>query len=486
MAERWSRGTLMPALGVLYLAAVLEQHGTEVEVVPGHVLGLSWREIYRKIESDRPDVVGITTTTENRFLSFRLAKVAKAAHPATFVVLGGPHCRGTAEDTLAHLPEVDGVVSGEGERTMLELVKALEARGDLRSIAGLTFRRGEEVVSNPSRQKFVDLNALPLPARHLVPWEKYHFQLEVPGQGLQPAANLMTSRGCPFNCAFCATPGNWGRRVRGRTPAKVVAEIEHLREHYGAQALWFCDDTFNYHPQRTEAICDLLLERKLDVHWYCEVALPGLTKRLLAKMAEAGLFYLGFGVESASERICREVINKPFALEHAYQVIAWCHEFGVRPNPFFIFGHPTETWAEAQETMRVIEELRDRAEISVALARIYPGTAWERRARAEGKLPPDFTWTRQDERVLTLPAIQGQAPVYLSDDLSWAQVCELLLRAASLQKRLSWPRRIWRVLSSLRSFADLRRYGVMFLIWAKKLWSRAPRASRADTCVGDS
>src|SRR5262245_26772704 len=99
-AERWSQGTMMPALGILYMAAVLEKAGIEVNVTPSHVLKLTFNDIGKKIENDRPDVVGITTTTENRFLAFELARVAKMARPQCFVVMGGPHFKNTAHDTL--------------------------------------------------------------------------------------------------------------------------------------------------------------------------------------------------------------------------------------------------------------------------------------------------------------------------------------------------------------------------------------------------
>ena len=464
-AERWSRGRLMPSLGVLYLAAVLEQHGTQVEVVPCHVLRLSWRQIARRIQSAQPDVVGITTTTENRFEAFRLAAVAKAAHPPAFVVLGGPHFCGTAEDALAHLPSVDGVISGEGEQTMVELVTALEAGEGLEKVAGLAFRRGTEVICSARREQSVDLTQLPLPARHLVPWEAYDFKVEVPGKGLLPAANMMTSRGCPFNCTFCATPRNWGRTVRGRTPEQVLREIEHVMKHYRAKVIWFYDDVFNYNAQRTEAICDLILARDVEIDWYCEIVAETMTKPLLARMAEAGLFHVGFGIEAGSDRVRKEIVNKNLTLRQAHDVIDWCDEFGLIANPFFIFSHPTETWEEAQRTSRVIDELSDRAECSVAISRIYPGTALERRAYEEGKLPADFTWTcRSENRIVALPAAQGEAPLYVSDELSWAQVCELILSSPLARRTSSLLRRIPRALAGIRSFADLRRHLTMLAV----------------------
>jgi anaerobic magnesium-protoporphyrin IX monomethyl ester cyclase len=473
-AERWSHGSTMPSLGVLYLAAVLEQHNVEVEVVPSHVLKLSWHDLGRKIETDKPDIVGITTTTENRFQSFQLAKIAKEAYPRTFVVMGGPHFRVTNYDTMSHIPQIDAVVSGEAEMTLLELVQALEAKDSLHKVNGLTFRENGRIIENSPRKFIPDLNVLPLPARHLIPWKKYNFQLEVPGQGMQPAGNLMTSRGCPFYCSFCATPTNWGRAVRGLTPENVLKEAELLVDRYHAKLLWFYDDTFNYNPKRTEKICDLMIERGLNIKWYCEVRVDLMTRELTEKMAKAGMFYAGFGIESGSERVARDIVKKNATLEQAYQFIEWTQEFGVTPNPFFIFSHPTETWEEAQETLAVIDKVKDHCDISVAISHIYPGTELEARAYQEGKLPHDFTWTKEgDKRVILLPAAQGHAPLYV-DKLSWWQIGELIFRFTSSKKRFSLVQKIPTVFKNIYSFADFRRYTILFLVFLKhtlkKLW----------------
>ncbi len=466
-AERWSQGSMMPSLGVLYLAAVLEQHNIDVEIVPSHVLGLTWNDLARKFETEKPEVIGITTTTENRFLSFQLADIAKKAHPEAFVVLGGPHFTGTAYDTLSHLPAVDGVVSGEGELTLLTLVQTLQAGDSLRKVDGLAFREQGAILENAPRQRIADLNTLPLPARHLIPWEKYNFQLEIPEKGLVPAANLMTSRGCPFHCTFCATPQNWGRKVRGLSPENVLREVEHVIDRYNAKAIWFYDDTFNYNPQRAERICDMIIERKLDIKWYCEVRVDLMTKELTAKMAEAGMFYAGFGIESGNHRVAQEVVKKVATLDHAYRFIDWANEFGVTPNPFFIFSHPTETWEEAQDTMDVIEKIKERCDISVAITHIYPGTELAERAYKEGKLPQDFSWTKKyDPRVIVLPAAQGHAPLYV-DQLSWWQLSELIFRFAGVKKKYSLLRKIPSVLKNIRSYADFQRYVILFLVFLK-------------------
>jgi len=256
-AERWSKGSSMPPLGLLYIAAVLEEDGFEVRVIPTDIMEWKWAQIRDEIRKYRADVIGVTATTENRFQSFQLIKEAKKANPDALTVLGGPHASMAAEDCLEHIPELDLVVKGEGEKTMLELCQKLKEDRDLpnlNSIAGLVIRNRGKILSTPLRMPIQDLDSLPYPAFHLVPFEKYNFVFEVPGEGKLPAINMMTSRGCPFNCSFCATPINWGRTVRMRSPQNVIKEIEFLKNKYDIQVLFFFDDTFNASPKRVEDI----------------------------------------------------------------------------------------------------------------------------------------------------------------------------------------------------------------------------------------
>src|SRR3989304_3677342 len=151
-AERWSQGSTMPNLGVLYLAAVLEQEGIPVQVIPADVLGMSFEEIERVILDEKPDIVGITVTTENRFDAFELARRSKQVYPPAVTVIGGPHCTHTADDTLKHLSYIDIVVRNEGEETMLELARAVEAGSDLCKVTGISYHDKEgNTVHNPTR-----------------------------------------------------------------------------------------------------------------------------------------------------------------------------------------------------------------------------------------------------------------------------------------------------------------------------------------------
>jgi anaerobic magnesium-protoporphyrin IX monomethyl ester cyclase len=462
-AERWSKGSSMPPLGLLYIGAVLEREGIPVEILPADVLGWDWADIRRKIERDKPDIVGVTITTENRFQSFALIRLAKRAHRGVLTVLGGPHASMAAEDCLDHIPELDVVVRGEGEFTTLDLCRAWDKAKDLaalRDIPGLVLRVEGKARGNPPRPPIADLDSLPFPAFHLVPFEKFNFTFPVPGHGELPAVNVMTSRGCPFACNFCATPINWGRRVRFRSPENVVREIELLKERYGIKLVFFYDDTFNASPKRADAIADLMIERHLGVFFKCDVRIDIMDRPLVEKLKQAGLFHLSFGLEAGSDRVRNEIVGKKIEMRDFHNLVGWCREFGIVPNVFFIFSHPTETWEEAQETIRIIESTKDRVEGSVAILHIYPGTPLERLARETGVLPAGFSWAKRSSKVVTLPMAQGDVPLYI-DKLTWSQVAELVLRWSFGAKHTSLLRKAPRAIKHIRSAGDVKRDLVM-------------------------
>jgi anaerobic magnesium-protoporphyrin IX monomethyl ester cyclase len=469
-AERWSKGSSMPPLGLLYIGAVLEKEGVEIRIVPAGVKKMSWGRIKQEILDYRPDLVGVTSTTENRFQSFRLVQLAKRAYPRALTVMGGPHASMAAEDCLSHIPELDLVVRGEGERTMVELCEWYgegKKSGRMDEIAGISFRKEGKVRSNPPRAPIQDLDSLPYPAFHLIPFDRYNFTFPVPGKGELPSVNVMTSRGCPFNCNFCATPINWGRQVRMRSPENVVGEIESLMREYGIKVIFFFDDTFNANPRRVEKICDLIIERKLDIYWKCDVRIDLIDKPLLAKMKEAGLFHLSFGLEAGSERVRNRIIGKKVKIEDFHNLVGWCRELDVIPNVFFIFSHPTETWEEAQETINIIERYGEDIEASIAILHIYPGTPLEKTAKESAVLPSDFSWARKHpSRIITLPTAQGDVPLY-KDRLTWSQISELIFRWSLSRGKISVARKIPRVIANIRSWRDLVRYSVMAWVYLK-------------------
>ncbi|MBN2055915.1 cobalamin-dependent protein [bacterium] len=459
-ADRWQKGSLMPPLGIGYIGAVAERAGFEVAIIDAYLEGLDAGGLARRLKELQPSVVGVTFTTENRFQGFAAIDLARQVLPGAIVVAGGPHVSLADEDTLTHITSLDAVVCGEGEYTIVELLQAVREGEPLTSVRGITVRRDGEIHRTDPQEFIKDLDSLPFPARHLYGLDRYNFILDVPDKGRRRFVNLMTSRGCPFDCIFCASAMMWGRRCRLRSAESVLAEMEDALGRFGAQALWIFDDTFNSNPRRVERICEGMLSKGWDLPFFCEVRVDTMSRDLLALMKRAGCYTIGFGVESGSQRILDEVIGKQLRLEMVHELMAWCRELGVQPNPFYIFSNPTETMEEARQTMAMIKQYRDVAKASMALLHIYPGTRLESLARESGALPRDFSWTHKGRAdVPTLPAAQGDVPIFM-DKLTWEEISVLLVEWAELQGYSVW-RRIPRAIKSIRSFRDMRRYAAM-------------------------
>ena len=177
-------------------------------------------------------------------------------------------------------------------------------------------------------------------------------------------------------------------------------------------------DTFNVSKKRVLDICTGFQDRKLDISWFCEARLDLIDYETLTIMKQTGCFHIAFGIESGSERIRREVVRKDFDLGQVRQVVEWCNQLSIIANPFFIVSHPTETKKELEETFMVMRELADRTQQSISILHIYPGTELEHYARDKNKLPYDFSWALRDTRIITLPAAQGDVPLFL-DRLNW-------------------------------------------------------------------
>ncbi len=458
----------MPPLGILSIAAVLEKSNRPVQVTAAEVLGLKTKDILGEIRAYDADFVGMSVTTENRFEIFDLARAIKREFPRKTIIIGGPHSTMAGLDMVANVDSIDLAVVGEGERTILEIAAWREAGADLSELAkikGIIFRRDGRPFFTGVRPMIGDLDPLPFPGKHLIPMERYDFRWPVGDRTLR-ATNIITSRGCPFNCNFCSTPTNWGRQVRGYSPQRAVDEIRWNRDRFGAEVLWFFDDTFNYSRRRTEELCRLIQREKLGIRFVAELRVDVLTYDQLALMREAGVQYISFGVEAGSERVRRDIVRKDISDEQVLQAVAWAKQLGIEATAFFIFSHPTETWAEAQESLAFIERIRGQADITVSILHIYPGTELEAYAREKKLLPEDFSWSRRDRRAATLPAAQGDVPLF-KEQFTWAQIGELILKwSVGGPKRPIW-KKLPEVLRSIRSVRDFLKYLVIGLVYLR-------------------
>jgi radical SAM superfamily enzyme YgiQ (UPF0313 family) len=291
--------------------------------------------------------------------------------------------------------------------------------------------------------------------------EKYNFRIKTKDKKYLKAFNIMTSRGCPFNCYFCATPITWGRNTRGYSPERVLEEIDLAVTKFGAEYIWFYDDTFNYNKKRVHKIMDMIIERQYNIKFTCEFRIDIVDRTLLEKMRKGGLEIGCFGIEAGNTRIRREIVRKDFDIELAFRFLEWSKEFDFVPYPFFIFSHQDETWENAQETLiliKKVKEINPLADISTALLHVYPGTALEKIAKEKGIIPKDFSWSKKSDmkRTYTLPAAQGDVPLF-KDKLSWINIADLVMGwSIASEKNPVTLQKVLKTLKSIRSCKDIR------------------------------
>src|SRR4030042_990791 len=284
-------------LGMSYVAAVLEKNGFEVRVLALLVSQFSEEKVQRCMAEFSPEVVGITAVTMNYPASSNILKLCKRFDENVITVIGGPHVTFCAEQTLREAPWIDIVVRGQGEYTMLDIVSGKK----LPDIAGIVFRSKGDLVTTGDRPWTENLDEIPVPARHLYPLAKY--------RAFNTGGSLITGRGCPFNCIFCAGHRMTGRRVRLANPKLVVDEMEAVQE-LGFKEIYVEDDLLTMNHPHVYAICDEIANRGLEVKWNAFSRVDTIDKDLLRRMKQVGCYGLVFGVESGNQEILDTVKKK--------------------------------------------------------------------------------------------------------------------------------------------------------------------------------
>jgi anaerobic magnesium-protoporphyrin IX monomethyl ester cyclase len=243
------RHQLYLSIGLAYLAAVLEENDHEVTVIDCPASEIDLIKLKEKLISMDAQLIGITSMTPTIQSALQVANVAKEACPDAMIVLGGPHTTFMDEQVLEEEKNVDLIVRGEGEQTLLEITQNISNSRKLNQIQGITFRNNGQITRTPNRKYIQNLDELPRPAYHHFPLEKYRLF----GRRILP---IITSRGCPSQCSFCTTSRIFGKAFRARSPKNVVDELEWLRDEHGADAFSFYDDTFTLNKNRALEICE--------------------------------------------------------------------------------------------------------------------------------------------------------------------------------------------------------------------------------------
>jgi len=371
-----------PPLGLLYVAAFAEKSGSHtVAVLDANLEKLSAAEIGEAVRRQSPDIVGIQALTFTLIDVILAAKAIKGVQPKTPVVLGGPHVYLYPEETM-EIAEVDYLILGEGEEPFAQLMDTLESGGDLAKVPGLVWRQNGQIVKNPLPPLVRDLDRLPHPARHLVPYERYYSALSRE----TPITTLMSSRGCPYHCIFCDRP-HLGKSFRARTAQSVVEEMA-LCAGMGIREIFFYDDTFSIDRKRVIEICEKIRERGLKVAWDIRARVNTLDEEVLDRLAEAGCARVHLGVEAGTPEIIR-VLRKGIDLDQAKRVFAMAAERGITTLAYFMIGNPTETRSQMEQTLAFAMGLRTDF-VHFAVTTPYPGTELYRMGLERGVLPRDY------------------------------------------------------------------------------------------------
>lgn len=430
----------MPPLGLGTMGCVLEKEGFSVAILDLEIEADSF-DLSQLIRSTAPKIVGISGTTSTRFGSFQIARAAKQVSREIITVYGGCHATFTADDTLRHIPEIDYVVIGEGEWTLLELAHfLLRQEGRLETIRGISYRKGEEIATNEPRERITDLDSLPY-SRHLFKMESYPSLLEF----LEvPAAVIMSARGCPFDCYFCSASRMCGKIYTTRSASHVADEIEYCIKNFNAQGIKFFDSTLTLNKKHALAITKELIRRNIRVPWECEIRVDTVDRDLLGEMKKAGCYYVNLGVESSNEDIL-QTIGKKITLAQVENTLRWCHELGIMTKVFFTFGHLHETIEEARETFEFIDQHKA-AITNPAIGpnmKIYPGTRLANYATENALLPRTFSWSK--------PTAGFVPEVYFEDNVP------ILVQPSFGLKEMAEVRRLVEWISFRRQAANYRR-----------------------------
>jgi len=429
-------GSYLPPLGLLYIAAVLEEHHS-VKIIDGSVGSITSQNIKNVITEWKPDIVGLTSHTSTFYKVTDLCTMAKKINPQIITIIGGPHASACPDDSIRS-DHIDYVVVGEGEKTIRTLVETIESNGDISKVKGIYYKKDTVAFKTPPQERITDLDVLPYPARHLIDADMY--KPSVMHYKKLPIFSIMCGRGCPFKCTFCSCSKVFRGRVVVRSVQSVMEEIQFLVDRHGAREIMFWDDTFGLNKKWIYELCALI--KPLKITWSCWMRVDLVNQDLLNTMADSGCWNLSYGVESGNQLVL-DTIQKGFKIEQIKNAFRWTHEAGMEARGTFILGLPNDTWETMMETINIAIDI-DADYAQFQLLTPYPGTELWDTASSYGELS-----------ISDLSKYTIWFPVFIAKGLTQ----ESLLKAQSLAYKRYYmrPKYIAQRLARIKTFQDLKR-----------------------------
>lgn len=370
-----------PPLGLLYLAAFARQSGRhQVALLDMPARRVTLATLKEQIRKDRPDLVGVTCITHNLAGVKAVADAVKEADPRIWVCMGGPHVVQFPAESVS-FDSIDFAISGEGEHPFLALLDALDAGDDLRRVPSLCYKENGRAVPAAAPAVTTDIESLPVPARDLVDQGDYFYILG----NRATFTTVLSSRGCPFRCTFCATLHG---TYRARSARSVVDEMVGCRD-AGAEEIHFIDDTFNLRKERLAEVSQEILDRGLRLKWSFRGRADGIYEGGMALAARAGCSRFHLGVETGTDEGMK-ALKKGVTVDQVRNAVRLARKYGIVSAAYFILGCPHEkSRRDILETIRFAVRLDPDFAMFNIMA-IYPGTALFEEAVSKGLLAPDF------------------------------------------------------------------------------------------------
>lgn len=353
-----------PPLGLMSIAAYLKKYTNhDVEILDAQILMMSYEEVRQEIKIKSPDVVGMTATTYSLPDVIEIAKIVKELNSATHITLGGPHTHIFPDETIS-FSYVDSLILGEGEVAFSQLVNSLEQNYDnLSQVKGIIYKDKDKIIKTPSQEVIFDLDALPYPAREMVPYKKYILNGTV-------WTTILSSRGCPYECIYCHRPP-LGKNFRPRNSSNVVDEMEECIK-LGIQQVIFVDDVFTLHRKRVFEICDEIIRRNLKIKWQINAMVNNIDYGLLLKLREAGCHWIHYEVGSGTQKML-DFLKKEITLKQIKDAIKVTNDVRITNSVDIMLGLPNETKEHILKTINFVKKINpDFAYFSMSIP--YPAT----------------------------------------------------------------------------------------------------------------
>jgi anaerobic magnesium-protoporphyrin IX monomethyl ester cyclase len=378
---------LPPPTVLLILAAYVEREipDLEIEIMDCQPQRKNWEDIEKEIQSHSPQIVATSGFTCNTYACARVAEIAKKVNPDIITVAGGLHFSQVPEESLINFPEIDYIIRGEGEETLVELIRTISDGKKPVDVKGLSFSHNGKIIHTPDRPLIEILDTLPYPAYHLVEDDvkNYHFTMMA---GKNTIYMVMEgSRGCVHKCSFCTQWNHWRGTWRTKSAKRIVSEIEYLHDRFGGQFIWFADDNFDYERRGKELLMELK-PRKFteDIMLFFQARTDDVVKNsdLVAQYRDVGNYWVMMGVENHSKERLLEY-KKGISVPDAYKAVKILNENDIFSHSMFVIGARRDT-AESIERLREFSlDLGSDFAIYTVLTP-FPGTMYYDNAKENG------------------------------------------------------------------------------------------------------